>query len=125
MRAIVAPAIAEAVARLREEPTAHDAEEHLTDALQQSDEMLLSFDGLSPSDEVTFKTVAAPIFDSIGRVLLSLSVTGPDHAVRVDHVLDLGRRLVQSAGIATRRARGRIPAESASASRLDAKGILL
>ena len=107
---IGAPAVAEAVARLREEPTAPDAEQHLADALQRSGEMLLSFDGLSPSDEVTFRTVTAPVFDPIGRALLSLSVTGPDHPVRVDRVLELGRRVVQSAGIATRQARGRPPA---------------
>ena len=109
MRTIAGPAIAEAIARLRDEPTASEAEQHLAEALQQSDEMLLTFDGLAPSDEVTFKTVAAPIFDPIGRVLLSLSVTGPDHPIRVDRVLDLGRRVVQSAGIATRQARGRAP----------------
>jgi DNA-binding IclR family transcriptional regulator len=104
------PAIAEAIARLRDEPTAPDAERHLADALRESDEMLLSFEGLSPSDEVEFTTVAAPIFDPIGRVLLSLCITGPDHAVSVDRILELGRRLVQSAGIATRQARGRAPA---------------
>ena len=104
------PAIAEAIARLRDEPTAADAERHLADALRESDEMLLSFEGLSPSDEVKFTTVAAPIFDPIGRVLLSLCITGPDHAVSVDRILELGRRLVQSAGIATRQARGRAPA---------------
>ena len=104
------PAIAEAIARLRDEPTAPDAERHLADALRESDEMLLSFEGLSPSDEVEFTTVAAPIFDPIGRVLLSLSITGPDHTVSVDRILELGRRLVQSAGIATRQARGRAPA---------------
>ena len=60
--------------------------------------MLLSFEGLSPSDEVEFTTVAAPIFDPIGRVLLSLCITGPDHTVSVDRILELGRRLVQSAG---------------------------
>lgn len=107
---IGAPAVAEAVARLREEPTAPDAEQHLADALQHSGEMLLSFDGLSSSDEVRFRTVTAPVFDPIGRALLSLSVTGPDHPVRVDRVLELGRRVVQSAGIATRQARGRPPA---------------
>ena len=104
------PAIAEAIARLRDEPTAPDAERHLADALRESDEMLLSFEGLSPSDEVGFTTVAAPIFDPIGRVLLSLCITGPDHTVSVDRILELGRRLVQSAGIATRQARGRAPA---------------
>jgi DNA-binding IclR family transcriptional regulator len=103
------PAIAEAIARLRDEPSAPDAEEHLAEALRESDEMLLSFKGLSPSDEVEFTTVAAPIFDPIGRVLLSLSITGPDHCVSIDQIVELGRRLVQSAGIATRQARGRAP----------------
>ena len=104
------PAIAEAIARLRDEPTAPDAERHLAEALRESDEMLLSFEGLSPSDEVEFTTLAAPIFDPLGRVLLSLSITGPDHTVPIDRILELGRRLVQSAGIATRQARGRSPA---------------
>ena len=73
------------------------------------DEMLLLLDELSGSDEIVFKTVAAPIFDPIGRVLLSLSITGPEHPVPVDRVLELGQRLAQSAAIATRQARGRIP----------------
>jgi DNA-binding IclR family transcriptional regulator len=103
------PAIAEAIARLRDEPSAPEAERHLAEALRESDEMLLSFEGLSPSDEVEFTTVAAPIFDPIGRVLLSLSITGPDHTVSIEQILELGRRLVQSAGIATRQARGRPP----------------
>ena len=110
MPEIGAPAVADAMTRLRDEPTAYDAEQQLTQALQKSDEMLLLFDELSGSDEVVFKTVAAPIFDPIGRVLLSLSITGPEHPVRVDRVLELGQRLVQSAAIATRQARGRVPA---------------
>jgi DNA-binding IclR family transcriptional regulator len=110
LRAIAhTPAIAEAIARLRDEPAAPDAERHLAEALRESDEMLLTFEGLAPSDEVKFTTVAAPIFDPIGRVLLSLSISGPDHTVSVDRILELGRRLVQSAGIATRQARGRAP----------------
>jgi DNA-binding IclR family transcriptional regulator len=109
MHAMAEPAIADAISRLREEPTARDAEQQLTDVLQKTDEMLVMFDELSPADKVMFKTVAAPIFDLIGRVLLSLSITGPEHLVRVDEVLDLGRRLVRSAAIATRQARGRVP----------------
>jgi DNA-binding IclR family transcriptional regulator len=108
LRAIAhTPAVAEAIAQLRDEPAAPEAEQHLAEALRESDEMLLSFEGLSPADQVEFTTVAAPIFDPIGRVLLSLSITGPDHAVSVERILELGRRLVQSAGIATRQARGR------------------
>ena len=60
-----------------------------------------------PADKVLYKTVAAPIFDPIGRVLLSLSVTGPDHPVPVDEVLEVGRRVVRSAAVATRQGRGR------------------
>ena len=76
--------------------------------LQQNEEMLL-FEGLSPTDQVTFKTVAAPIFDEIGQVLLSLSVTGPDQPVALDDVMRLGRRVSQAASVATRHGRGRVP----------------
>ena len=106
MQAMAEPAIADAISRVREEPTADDAEQHLADVLQQTDEMLVVFDELSPADKVVFKTVAAPIFDPIGRVLLSLSITGPEHPVRVDEVLELGRRLVRSAAVATRQGSG-------------------
>lgn len=60
-----------AMERVREEPTDDRAEHELAGALQAGDEMLLRFEGLSTSDEVAFKIVAAPIFDGIGRVLLS------------------------------------------------------
>jgi DNA-binding IclR family transcriptional regulator len=109
MHAMAEPAIADAFSRLREAPTADDAEQQLADALQQTSEMLVMFDELSAGDKVMFSTVAAPIFDPIGRVLLSLSITGPEHLVRVDEVLDLGRRLIRSAAIATRTTRGRVP----------------
>jgi len=113
--AIASPALIDAFARLRSEPTDEDAEQHLAEVFQETDEMLLSFGNLSASDGIVFKTVAAPIFDPMGRVLLSLTITGPEHPVRVDEVLDLGRRLVQSATIATRQARGRVPGRDASA----------
>jgi len=109
MQAIASPAVTEAMARVRSEPLADEAEHRLTDVLQETDEMLISFDRLSGSDQIMYKTVTAPIFDPIGRVLLSLSITGPEHLVGVDEVLQLGRRLVQSASIATRQARGRVP----------------
>ncbi|OHV30178.1 MULTISPECIES: IclR family transcriptional regulator [Pseudofrankia] len=109
LQAIAAPAVIDAVAKLRSEPTDEDAEQHLAEVLGRTDEMLLSLDGLAEADEILVKTVAAPIFDPIGRVLVSLSITAPDHPVLVDQVLDLGRRLVQSAAIVTREARGRIP----------------
>jgi hypothetical protein len=101
--------------RVRSEPTDEEAEHQLTGALQQNQEMLLLFDGLAPDAQVTFKTVAAPIFDQIGRVLLSLSVTGPDHPVPVEEVMRLGRRVAQAAAIATRHGRGRVPGQDLAA----------
>ncbi|KPM54384.1 IclR family transcriptional regulator [Frankia sp. R43] len=109
LQAIAAPAVIDAVARLRSEPTDEQAEQRLTEALAATDEMLLSFDGLEDADEIAVKTIAAPIFDPIGRVLLSLSITAAEHPVPVSQVGELGRRLAQSAAIATRQARGRIP----------------
>lgn len=109
MDPIGAPAVLEAMGRVRSEPSDEDAVRNLAEVLQRTDEMLVPFDGLPDSHEIVFKTVAAPIFDPIGRVLLSLSITGPDHPVRVDSVREIGRRLVKSAAIATRRARGRTP----------------
>lgn len=115
LETIASPAITKAMARVRDEPTDHLAEQQLTDVFQASDETLLRLDGLAPTDEVMFKTVAAPIFDPLGRVLLSLSITGPGHAVPVASVEQLGRRLVQSATIATREGRGRLPERDSAA----------
>jgi len=109
LAAIAAPAMIDAVAKLRDEPTDEQAEQHLTEVVAKSDEMLLSFDGLTDADEIVVKTVAAPVFDPIGRVLLSLSITGPDHPIPVKDVIELGHRLSQSAAIATHQARGRVP----------------
>jgi DNA-binding IclR family transcriptional regulator len=108
---IAAPAVVDAMARVRSAPVDEVAERALAEALHATGEMLIPLDGLSASDEIVYKAVAAPIFDPIGRVLLSLGVTGPERPVRVDEVLELGRRVVQSATIATRQARGRIPNE--------------
>jgi DNA-binding IclR family transcriptional regulator len=110
MPSLTDPAVVDAIVRLREEPAADDAEQQLTDALQKTDEMLLVLDTVSSSAEVVFKTVAAPIFDPIGRVLLSLSIVGPEHPVRVQHVVELGKRVAQCATIATLQTRGRVPA---------------
>jgi DNA-binding IclR family transcriptional regulator len=109
MPSIGEPAIEDAMLRLRDEPAAPNAEQQLTEALQKTDEMLLLLDDLSGSVEVVFKNIVAPIFNPIGQVLLALSITGPPERVRVDHIHKLGQRLVQSAAIATRQARGRIP----------------
>jgi DNA-binding IclR family transcriptional regulator len=109
MPPIGSPAVQDAMTRVRSEPTDPDAEHHLADVLQHSDEMLVSLDRLARTDEIVFKTIAAPVFDPLGRVLLSLSITGPDHAVTVDEVLRLGLRLAQSAAVATRQVRGRAP----------------
>ncbi|UGQ13381.1 helix-turn-helix domain-containing protein [Yinghuangia sp. ASG 101] len=110
MPPIASPAMIGAMARLRDEPADDHAEANLRDVLQRTSEMHLPLGSLADSDEVVFKTVAAPIFDPIGRVLLSLSVTGPDHPVRVDKILELGRRVAKSASAATRQSRGRAPA---------------
>jgi DNA-binding IclR family transcriptional regulator len=109
MRPLGGPEMADAISHLRDDPAAPDAEQHLADVLQALPELLLHFDDLPPTDKVLYKTVAAPIFDPIGRVLLSLSVTGPDHPVPVDEVLEVGRRVVRSAAVATRQGRGRMP----------------
>ena len=109
MQAIAAPTITHAMGRVRAEPTADQAERQLAEAFRTTDEMFVLFDDLTGSDQVWFKTVAAPIFDPVGSVLLSISLTGPDHPVTVDRVLGLGRRVAQSAAIATRHARGRVP----------------
>jgi DNA-binding IclR family transcriptional regulator len=111
LQSIAAPQVMQAMERVRSEPTDEAAEHHLTGVLQQNEEMLLHYDGLSPVDEVRFKTVAAPVFDEIGRVVLSISVTGPDHPVSMVEVSRLGRRVTQAAAIATRQGRGRVPTE--------------
>ena len=80
MPAIATPTVVEAVARLREEPN-DVGRAPLRRGVQSTDELLLL---LRPSrilsQEVQFKTVASPIFDPIGRVLLSISVTGQEEA---------------------------------------------
>ena len=109
MRPLGGPEMADAISHLRDDPAAPDAEQRLTDVLHELPELLLHFDDLADSDKILYKTVAAPIFDPIGRVLLSLSVTGPEHPVPVEDVLVLGRRLIRSAAAATREGRGRVP----------------
>jgi DNA-binding IclR family transcriptional regulator len=109
MRPLGSPEMADAITHLRDDPAAPDAEQRLTDVLHALPELLLQFDDLVGTDKVLYTTVAAPIFDPIGRVLLSLSVTGPEHPVAVDEVLELGRRVVRSAAVATRQGRGRAP----------------
>ena len=47
MHRIAAPAVLDAMAQLRSEPTDDEAEHHLTDVLQQTDEMLIALDPLS------------------------------------------------------------------------------
>ncbi|MGI5330552.1 helix-turn-helix domain-containing protein [Actinomadura nitritigenes] len=112
--AIAAPAVVEAMGRLRAEPTDDGAERNLTEVLRATDEMLVLFDGLADADEIVFKAIAAPVFDPTARALLALSITGSGEPVRVDRILALGRRLVQAAGIATRQSRGRVPRRDAS-----------
>ncbi|MCK9929094.1 helix-turn-helix domain-containing protein [Frankia sp. Mgl5] len=107
--AIAAPAVMKAMSQVRNEPTDDNAEHILAEAMNQTDEMLLSFDDLTDSGEITFKTVTAPIFDPTGRALLALSITGPYQPVPVSEILNLGRRASRAAAIATRQARGRPP----------------
>jgi len=107
--AIESPAVVDAMLLLRGRPADDRAERDVARALHDADEILLSLDELAGSDVITYKSVVAPIFDPIGRVLLSLGVTGPDHPVAVDDVLALGRRVVRAAAVATRQARGRAP----------------
>ncbi|TMK60210.1 MAG: IclR family transcriptional regulator [Actinobacteria bacterium] len=109
LQAIASPEIEDAMLHLRDEPTAADAEGRLKKELRAGDEALVLFSELSPTAAVNFKTVAAPIFDPIGRVLLSMAITGPGHSVPLARVLELGHRLVQSAAVATRQGQGRAP----------------
>lgn len=111
LRSIDSLAMRKAMARVRDEPTDEDAEHRLTDVVQHGDEMLLLSEGLSVTDEVTIRTVAAPVFDPAGRALLSISITGPEHPLPVEEILRLGHRLLQAAAIATREGRGRIPGQ--------------
>ncbi|WP_019928988.1 IclR family transcriptional regulator [Nocardia sp. BMG111209] len=110
MEPIAAASVVAAFTRLRNTPTDEDAEHGLADALQRTSEILISISDLPPAEEISFRTVAAPIFDPIGRVLLAMSISGPDHPVRVDRVRELGRRLTQATAIATHRTHGRPPA---------------
>jgi DNA-binding IclR family transcriptional regulator len=109
---ISSPAVTQAMERVRSEPTDEEAEHKLAGVLQETDGMLLLFQELSMRAEVTFRTVAAPVFDEIGRAVLSISITGPEQPVPLEDVMRLGRRLLQSATIATRQGRGRMPGDA-------------
>ncbi|WP_019929582.1 IclR family transcriptional regulator [Nocardia sp. BMG111209] len=109
MESMGSPAVRDALRRVRDTPADAAAEQKLTDILHDSDDLLISFDDLDESAEVVFRTVAAPIFDPLGRVLLSLSVGGPGHPVPAGQIRESGRRLVRSAAVATRKGRGRMP----------------
>jgi DNA-binding IclR family transcriptional regulator len=113
--AIADPEVAAAMSRVRDEPLDEQAEEHLVEVLHSTGEMVLSLDGLADTDQVTYKSIAAPIFDPIGQVLLSLSITGTGEPETVARVNSLGHRLAQAAAVATRRSRGRVPSTDAVA----------
>jgi DNA-binding IclR family transcriptional regulator len=98
-----------AISRVRSEPLDEKAEDQLVEVLHSTGEMVLSVEGLSDDELVTYKTIAAPIFDPIGQVLLSLSLTGTGEPESVRRVLALGRQVAQAAAVATRRSRGRAP----------------
>jgi DNA-binding IclR family transcriptional regulator len=107
--ALGAPAVRDAMSRLLDEPGDDMAEERVAEALRHGQEMILPVDGLSDADEITFTAIAAPVFDPIGQVLLSLSIAGPPHAVRAGRARELGRRLAEEAAIATRQTKGQMP----------------
>ena len=112
MPALSAPAVRDAIGRLRAEPGDDTAEQQVADALRQGKEMVLPLDGLAGTDEILFTAIAAPVFDPIGQVLLSLSIAGPPHPVRASRVRELGQRLAEEAAIATRQTKGRMPERS-------------
>jgi DNA-binding IclR family transcriptional regulator len=114
--AIADPEVTAAISRVRNEPLDQKAEEHLVEVLHSTGEMVLSLNGLADDDQVTFKSIAAPIFDPIGQVLLSLSITGTGEPETVARVIALGRQLAQAAAVATRRSRGRVPTPETAAS---------
>jgi len=107
-----APAVARAIGQIRAEPADDSGEQQLTDAqtLLGHERMILSFDGLAESAEVTFIAIAAPVFDPLGRALLSLYIAGSPRPVPVRRILELGGQLAEAAATATRQARGRTPA---------------
>jgi DNA-binding IclR family transcriptional regulator len=111
MPALSAPAVRDAVSRLRAEPGDDTAEDRVAEALRRSDEMILPLNGLAGTDQIRYTAVAAPVFDPIGQVLLSLSVAGPPHPVDAGRVRELGRRLAEEAVIATRQTKGRMPGQ--------------
>ena len=114
--AIADPEVTEAMGRVRDVPLDEKAEEHLVEVLRSTGEMVLSVEGLADSDMVTYKSIAAPIFDPIGQVVLSLSITGTGEPETVARVASLGRQVGQAAGVATRRSRGRAPSTETVAS---------
>jgi DNA-binding IclR family transcriptional regulator len=111
MPALSAPAVQDAISRLRAEPGDEMGEERLAEALRRGEEMIAPLDGLAGDDQITFTAIAAPVFDAIGQVLLSLSIAGPPHPVRAGRVRELGAQLAQEAAIATRQTKGRMPGQ--------------
>jgi DNA-binding IclR family transcriptional regulator len=109
-----APAVAQAIDQIRAEPADDAGEQRLTQAqaLLGHERMILSFAGLTESAEVTFMAIAAPVFDPLGRALLSLYIAGSPRPVPVRRVLELGARLAEAAATATGQARGRPPSEA-------------
>jgi DNA-binding IclR family transcriptional regulator len=107
--ALGAPAVRHAMRRLLAEPGDDLAEERVAEALRHGQEMILPLDRLAGADQIRFTAIAAPVFDPIGQVLLSLSIAGPPHPFRVDRVRELGRRLAEEAAIASRQTKGQVP----------------
>jgi hypothetical protein len=81
----------------------------VAEALRHGQEMILPLGRLDDADQIRFTAIAAPVFDPIGQVLLSMSIAGPPHPVRAGRVRELGRRLAEEAAIATRQTKGQMP----------------
>lgn len=113
MPQVPTPGVIDAFTRLRTEP-AVDTEAQLVKRLHEIDEVLVAFDRLDDKDEIRVGVIAAPIFDPMGQVLLSLAITGDEEPMPIARIRELGTRLLKSAAIATRRARGRPKSGAAS-----------
>ena len=90
-------------------PPTTGAEGRLAAAVQRGEDVVLTADGLVTDGPISVKAIVVPVFDPLGRVILTLSVAGNGELQSRDRVLELGRRLVRAAAVVTRRSRGRGP----------------
>ncbi len=76
------------------------------DGTGEPDEWLDVLDGLASDHLVSVRTIAAPIFDAVGRVQLALSITGGEEPMTALEVHRLGQRLRRTTDAVTKRTRG-------------------